>query len=581
MRAIRIGLIWLLVTCFWWLTLPGKATGSDGSLEVLLDDVYVTGGVLVDDFSGTTLDFSKWRNNEEYAVKLDTFNDNLVMISAGNSTPIPFNITQTPLNAPDLSSIEATIAVISSSTAAGDSVSANIAGQYYNTDSAAPPNQDGDVIAVVSIGDRGNGNLEAWASILESVDPFFGTWNTNTYDIVVPGGLLPNTPYDAKIEYDPGLNQFTFTVHGASIQQSGPARMGPANRTTQHISATSCCTPDASIHATFDEVTLGGILRDDFSSAYLNRSVWDDYSHAVTMASRVNPGLIGKLMMFASNQNIPLNGRADARLTLEENNPDRIEARVSISSNSLLDAGLRGRIKLDGYAYNERRDGGVIALPYDDCDDEVAVLVQLNLQGGKLYGSAYAGSETADCDEKNTYISERFNKPIAFDTEYLLWIERNGNILTLGLDNEQFSHTILTPIYPPNSGYRSFTARIQDASTSDVDDDDDDDGSSGGCFIATAAYGSYLDPKVKILRDFRDQRLLTNSIGAEFVKFYYRHSPPIANYIREHEILRIIIRSLLAVVVYTIEYPVAALFLLVLFVTLRVHMQKASKKNYT
>ena len=393
----------------------------------------------------------------------------------------------------------------------------------------------------------------------------------------MPGGLLPNTPYGAKIEYDPGLNQFTFTVNGASIQQSGPPRMGPPNRTTQHISATSCCSPDASIHATFDDVTVGGILRDDFSSAYLNRSVWGDYSHAITLASRLNPGLPGKLMMFASNQNIPVNGRADARLTLEENNPDRIEARVSISSNSLLDAGLRGRIKLDGYAYNERRDGGVIALPYDDCDDEVAVLVQLNLQDGELYGSAYAGSETADCDEKNTYISERFKKPIAFDTEYLLWIERNGNILTLGLDNEQFSHTILTPIYPPNSGYRAFTTRIQDSSTSDAEDD----GGGGGCFIATAAYGSYLDPKVKILRDFRDRHLLTNSMGAALVRFYYRHSPPIADYIRDHEILRIVARLLLAAVIYAIEYPVAALFLVILFVTWRMRMLRAGKENYT
>jgi hypothetical protein len=102
-------------------------------------------------------------------------------------------------------------------------------------------------------------------------------------------------------------------------------------------------------------------------------------------------------------------------------------------------------------------------------------------------------------------------------------------------------------------------------------DDDDDGGSDGGnCFIATAAYGSYLDPKVKVLRDFRDNYLLTNSIGTELVGFYYRNSPPIADYIRERETLRAIVRSLLTVVIYSVEYPVpTALTLLLLAVLTR------------
>jgi len=34
-----------------------------------------------------------------------------------------------------------------------------------------------------------------------------------------------------------------------------------------------------------------------------------------------------------------------------------------------------------------------------------------------------------------------------------------------------------------------------------------------------AAYGSYLDPKAKILGEFRDRQLLTNSVGTELVEF--------------------------------------------------------------
>jgi CSLREA domain-containing protein len=112
-----------------------------------------------------------------------------------------------------------------------------------------------------------------------------------------------------------------------------------------------------------------------------------------------------------------------------------------------------------------------------------------------------------------------------------------------------------------------------------VNDDDDDD--DGDCFIATAAYGSYLDPKVKVLRDFRDRQLLTNSVGSGLVEFYYRHSPPVADYIRERETLRAIVRTLLTVVVYSIEYPALALLTLFLFAGLAMRKFKGRKNTTT
>ena len=59
-------------------------------------------------------------------------------------------------------------------------------------------------------------------------------------------------------------------------------------------------------------------------------------------------------------------------------------------------------------------------------------------------------------------------------------------------------------------------------------------GSSSGCFIATAAFGSYAEPHVKLLRDFRDQYLLTNMPGRWFVRMYYRYSPFWADLINIH-----------------------------------------------
>ena len=76
-----------------------------------------------------------------------------------------------------------------------------------------------------------------------------------------------------------------------------------------------------------------------------------------------------------------------------------------------------------------------------------------------------------------------------------------------------------------------------------------DDVGGGGCFIATAAYGSLMEPHVRILRDFRDRFLLGNTIGDSFVRFYYTYSPPIAEFIAKHDGLRAMVRiSLLPVV---------------------------------
>lgn len=66
----------------------------------------------------------------------------------------------------------------------------------------------------------------------------------------------------------------------------------------------------------------------------------------------------------------------------------------------------------------------------------------------------------------------------------------------------------------------------------------------GGCFIATAAYGSALASEVVFLSRFRDEVLLTSRLGALFVTFYYQVSPPLAFLISRVEFLRAATRCL-------------------------------------
>ena len=71
----------------------------------------------------------------------------------------------------------------------------------------------------------------------------------------------------------------------------------------------------------------------------------------------------------------------------------------------------------------------------------------------------------------------------------------------------------------------------------------------GYCFVATATYGNYDHPFVRILRDFRDDTLAHTGWGRDFIAWYYEKSPALAAFISRHESARMASYLILAPIV--------------------------------
>ena len=101
---------------------------------------------------------------------------------------------------------------------------------------------------------------------------------------------------------------------------------------------------------------------------------------------------------------------------------------------------------------------------------------------------------------------------------------------------------------------KSIEANFEATTTGDGDSagDGDSEGKKGGCFIATAAYGSSLHPHLDILRDFRDKYLTPSKAGRKLVNLYYNYSPSVADFIAKYKALKVVVRmSLLPVIAFS------------------------------
>jgi len=155
---------------------------------------------------------------------------------------------------------------------------------------------------------------------------------------------------------------------------------------------------------------------------------------------------------------------------------------------------------------------------------------------------------------------------IAGGSHHTLALKSDGTVWTWG--SNVSSADSLTP--EPVSGLSGISymrkARPESETGFEAEQGNAAGQSRSGCFIATAAYGSYLDPHVMVLRKFRDSYLLPYRAGRAVVTLYYQYSPPVAEVIRGNEMLRMIVRLLLTPIIFMINYPILMFVLFALTV---------------
>lgn len=227
---------------------------------------------------------------------------------------------------------------------------AQLAGFFYNT-RVAPGDAEGDVFVQLIVGDRGNG-LEVWYEIETSLNAAFTDSSTSNGVVIAPGSLSLGGAVTLKLEYD-GARTFTFTANGTAVSADGPLRLdtpyytGRGLRTgIDSLVPTDDMIDDGSaaqIVAHFDNVIVDDLAYDDFAAADIDRSKWFRGKMLSTIST-------GALRIEADT---PDTTTERIRINLQDVESNLVEAALELNSASNLPSGTQGRVRIQGYWYND------------------------------------------------------------------------------------------------------------------------------------------------------------------------------------------------------------------------------------
>lgn len=427
------------------------------SMTLVIFSIFIVGAEafgaksLYDDFSVIYIDSQKWEKREFVREVVE----GKLVSKIGNTSGTGSFRNRTQFQNPgSINTIECKLTVAATNLDTGNSPlsTARILGFFYNTQ--ATGRATGDVLAAFYIGDRGSG-LEAFWWVGEALDDDLTNFEEKgSGTLIDPGTLNYGTAYTAKIEYD-GANQFTFTVDGVSYTfATGPARQQAAVTEFKAL-ATRIVSDGGSgigyVSALFDDVYTDGTLYDDFSTAPLDQTKWQDLEFVREISS-------GKIRL-----NVQAEGsRTDATLKPNDQTTAYLETKVLIESGSQVSTGARGIARIAGWYYNDSRGPGS-GHDYNEYEGDVWVSNQISLDDSNNL-TAYCSLSRMDTYDtwgpSTSLFYQEFATP-AFDTSYTLSIEFTGLAVIFKCNNEIYQYDITTPTYPPYEGqHRQLRSRV-------------------------------------------------------------------------------------------------------------------------
>ncbi len=393
-----------------------------------------------DDFSGTSIDKTKWRQGD-WVREIDSANQRLLIRHA---SPSPAAIAgysywdsnnMSFVDPTSINSMQVDVTIIQADITNQGKTAARLTGIWYN-DGTAGGGRIGDIVGEVSLVKDSTGLYAAWDAVrLTSTD---GTAGSVLGSGKFTKSISAGTTYTLYLSYNAGLNQFTFRVDDEE-KTCGPAGLptpvGGAS-VPRRLFGTRVDVPNPAspgyISAAFDNVYKNGTPYEDFSSLVIDETKWNDYE----FTREISAGALRSKTRGYAASSAALNNFLELRnpLAIHELQAEVTPVSFQNSQGAFQLGGISGSFYNDGTS-GQGFIGDVVGEVY------IGGSGAGPLAGWRVYKYTDAGGTAV-----TGLASGVFSTPVILGNTYTLSFAWDGKKLTMKCENEEASYTPVTSI---------------------------------------------------------------------------------------------------------------------------------------